>query len=467
MAQNAILPRPALLNVPSCSNCSIGVRRFYHDPDQATVREGWDGILGLFVSETPFAPTQPSSAGQQSWREHHLVHFSAKSLVSYKQHDRTAGFEINRTHVNKTEQDGDSDLCVGGVKGDPFLIDIDANLSVLRLKEAIKWDDECTTKRGAKDLDLYRTKRGRTWLTPEDTVLKRLRRGEMAEDIRALVSEDSKLNPLLRMGDERRLGKSFAQKGGEVHVLVEMPEPALDPRMLCHPSFNLQVCDLVAMIKRVQGAENARLIVLENSSDTRKTQIVFNLMAHEKLDVVHLVCLPMTELYQVQKVHRAFSIRSVSFLRCVEFDLPFVGTGEVFETSSNKSLCTCGFVWAMLTGATSFCGEKSSKDVQSALKSRERERGCVIFLDDFPGLNDDGDHSRVSYLRFMLNAFRVFGLIVIASAKNGSVRNLVAAGSSHSRRNNGHSSLRYVVFPSLPRFDDDSVWKKQRDRRCL
>ncbi|TMW57025.1 hypothetical protein Poli38472_002950 [Pythium oligandrum] len=198
--------------------------------------------------------------------------------------------------------------------------------------------------------------------------------------------------------------------------------------------------------------EDMPFIVLESSSGTGKTQMAFNLMAHEDLEVYYLV---HDQQPIRQKVYSAVATRSNTFKKCVKKDMPYIDDGAIVAISSMGSLYTFAFIWALLTGASSVSGGKTRSEVEEALRSKtESGKIVVVFLDKFPALGNQEDERKVFMLRFIQNVFRAFGIVVIMSATNGTARNLITTG-SHSRSDS--KALWCIMFPSLPSFQDPSV----------
>ncbi|KAH7472192.1 uncharacterized protein KRP23_9187 [Phytophthora ramorum] len=215
------------------------------------------------------------------------------------------------------------------------------------------------------------------------------------------------------------------------------------------------VTELVGDIERVStmGAGNPFItpfVVLENSSGTGKTQMAFTLMAQKDVQVFYVSC------GESQSAARhAFMRRSKSFLRCIEEDLPKVDDARMFFVFPQLQLHTFGFICALLTGRSSFIEPKGPESVRKELKARARgRRNCVIFLDEFPRVNNEHPVTSEPAIRLMLNVFRAFGLAVILSTTSATARDLATMDAGRYLQQSG--GLWCVVRPSLPPFECSS-----------
>jgi hypothetical protein len=209
-----------------------------------------------------------------------------------------------------------------------------------------------------------------------------------------------------------------------------------------------QVGQVIEAIKLIRGAGRPTpFIVLESSSGMGKMQMAFNLMARCGMEVFYFICEAGSEV--MQDVYTTFSDRSAAFLRCVEMDLPKVGGASVREIASEPNLYAYGFIWALLSRADTFEGQRTRADVENARKEREmrEETDFLFFLDEFPLLK----HHSENRLQFIRNVFRSFGFTVILSSTNGTTRNLIQSGQNS--RTSDKSRLWCIVLPTLPPFE--------------
>ncbi|KAL4156405.1 hypothetical protein PRNP1_005436 [Phytophthora ramorum] len=215
------------------------------------------------------------------------------------------------------------------------------------------------------------------------------------------------------------------------------------------------VTELVGDIERVSkmGAVNPFItpfVVLENSSGTGKTQMAFTLMAQKDVQVYYVSCGESQS-----GARHVFMRRSKSFLRCIEEDLPKVDDARMFFVFPQLQLHTFGFICALLTGRSSFIEPKGSESVRKELKARSRgRRNCVIFLDEFPRVNNEHPMTSEPAIRLMLNVFRAFGLAVILSTTSATARDLATMDAGRYLQQSG--GLWCVVRPSLPPFECSS-----------
>lgn len=130
-------------------------------------------------------------------------------------------------------------------------------------------------------------------------------------------------------------------------------------------------------------------------------------------------------------------------MRCISNDISRVGDGSITNIQGQDELVTYGFIWAMLTKQQRFSGRVSSGTVRAELK--DRSKPCVFFLDEFPLLTKND--TNMSYLRMMRNVFRSFGLAVILSTTNESMRDLIktAQHSPNQKEPTSASGVRYFV----------------------
>lgn len=179
-----------------------------------------------------------------------------------------------------------------------------------------------------------------------------------------------------------------------------------------------------------------------------KTQMAFNLMARDDLDIFYVACDPINGF----ESYSLFTNRSAAFKKCLLLDIEYLSDGGIKEILDETKLYTFGFVWALLTGKSDFYGRQTIEEVQSAVRARQKT--CVFFLDNFPSPCDHEGFQGFRYHRLMRNIFRAFGLVTIVSCTHGHVRDLINPGEEPHDRN---EDLWCVVFPSLPRFKDDMI----------
>ncbi|KAE9334939.1 hypothetical protein PR003_g13271, partial [Phytophthora rubi] len=226
-----------------------------------------------------------------------------------------------------------------------------------------------------------------------------------------------------------------------------------------------EVTEVVKGVSTVQqraGDEQIPFIVLESSSGMGKTQMAFNLMARDDIDVFYIVC--GVRGVNVQRVYRAFQTRSVVFDNCVVEDTKGMQSGDVIEIQAAGVLQTYGLICALLTGSETMDKKATREEVNVALSEWKRRAGdkhCSVFLDEFP----KEEPSRITQLRFMRNVFRSFRLPVILSSTNGTARDLINYG-QHSRGEEG-KTLWCVVLPTFPSFRDPFLDRIRPDLRSI
>ncbi|KAE9301862.1 hypothetical protein PR003_g22420, partial [Phytophthora rubi] len=223
-----------------------------------------------------------------------------------------------------------------------------------------------------------------------------------------------------------------------------------------------EVVKVVSTVQQRAGAEQIPFIVLESSSGMGKTQMAFNLMARDDIDVFYIVC--GVRGVNVQRVYRAFQTRSVVFDNCVVEDTKGMQSGDISEIQAAGVLRTYGLICALLTGSETMDKKATREEVNVALSEWKRRAGdkhCSVFLDEFP----KEEPSRITQLRFMRNVFRSFCLPVILSSTNGTARDLINYG-QHSRGEEG-KTLWCVVLPTFPSFRDPFLDRIRPDLRSI
>ncbi|KAE9062323.1 hypothetical protein PF007_g29950 [Phytophthora fragariae] len=183
-----------------------------------------------------------------------------------------------------------------------------------------------------------------------------------------------------------------------------------------------EVTEVVKGVSTVQqraGDEQIPFIVLESSSGMGKTQMAFNLMARDDIDVFYIVC--GVRGVNVQRVYRAFQTRSVVFDNCVVEDTKGMQSGDVFEIQAAGVLQTYGLICALLTGSETMDKKATREEVNVAL--------------------------------------------IILSSTNGTARDLINYG-QHSRGEEG-KTLWCVVLPTFPSFRDPFLDRIRPDLRSI
>jgi hypothetical protein len=136
--------------------------------------------------------------------------------------------------------------------------------------------------------------------------------------------------------------------------------------------------------------------------------------------------------------------------------LPNVLDARIFTILPQMQLQTFGFIWALLSGRSFFIEPKRPQDVKEKLKALTTGgEKIVVFLDEFPRLDNARVGTSEVALRFMLNVFRSFGLAVVLSATNAAARDL--ARMDFGRRMGQSGKLWCTIRPSLPSFQDRSL----------
>ncbi|KAE9088986.1 hypothetical protein PF007_g19774 [Phytophthora fragariae] len=116
-----------------------------------------------------------------------------------------------------------------------------------------------------------------------------------------------------------------------------------------------------------------------------KTQMAFNLMARDDVEVFYVPC---------SKKEWAFTDRYDAFNDCAAKDMleqpgRFGDSRKASVASISKQprMYMYGFIWALVSGVSVFTGPRTRDEVVDALKTwRLKSRGkcCVFFLDNFP-----------------------------------------------------------------------------------
>jgi hypothetical protein len=222
----------------------------------------------------------------------------------------------------------------------------------------------------------------------------------------------------------------------------------------------VEVVKIVRAVKAYSTVDDAAtamppFILLQGSSGMGMTQMAFNLMAREDVGVF---CIPCAESTLV------FDDRHEAFMGCVKQDMLDVSEASAVDIREQALLYSYGFVWALLSGASSFTGPRRRDEVLDALKAWRRRMGdknCVFFLDDVQGLNlSNARHAELQF-RIIVNLFRSVGLVAIVSATQLPARELreIAKHSGDS------DELWAIVFPSFPRFCHPSLTSVRSDLR--
>ncbi|EGZ29156.1 hypothetical protein PHYSODRAFT_294437 [Phytophthora sojae] len=225
-----------------------------------------------------------------------------------------------------------------------------------------------------------------------------------------------------------------------------------------------QVVEAVATVQQ-SPEEQIPFIVLESSSGMGKTQMAFNLMARDDIDVFYIVC-DVVDV-NVQYVYTAFRTRSIVFGQCVSKDTEDkkkMKSGDVSEIEATGELQTYALICALLTGSETMAETATRGEVEETLiawKKRAPGKQCAIFLDEFPR----EEPSRIIQFRFMRNVFRSFRLPVILSSTNGTARNLINYGQQSRGRDD--KTLWCVVLTKFPRFQDPFLDLLRPDLRLI
>ncbi|KAE9040099.1 hypothetical protein PR003_g5098 [Phytophthora rubi] len=148
-----------------------------------------------------------------------------------------------------------------------------------------------------------------------------------------------------------------------------------------------EVTEVVKAVATVQQSTEQQIpfIILESSSGMGKTQMAFNLMARDDIDVFYIVC--GVGGVNMQRVYRAFQTRSVVFANCVFEDTKGMQSGDISEIQAAGMLQTYGLICALLTGSETMDKKATREEVGeglSAWKKRAGDKHCLVFLDEFP-----------------------------------------------------------------------------------
>ncbi|KAG7381492.1 hypothetical protein PHYBOEH_010923 [Phytophthora boehmeriae] len=200
-------------------------------------------------------------------------------------------------------------------------------------------------------------------------------------------------------------------------------------------------------------------IVVENSSGSGKTQMAFNLHATGQCDVFYVLC--TSQLDRQQTVYGAFKARTATFRTCIKKDAIKLGDekGSVADFTGFQSLHVYSFIVAALRGMNEISGLEARRyDVTRALEDRRKKtkKPFVFFLDEFPRVGNRKGYEKTKLkkqARMMRNVFRSFRIIAVASATNGTARDLVSfSKSSRGFSSSGEPIPWCEVVPSLPAF---------------
>ncbi|TDH73430.1 hypothetical protein CCR75_008082 [Bremia lactucae] len=387
-------------------------------------------------------------------------------------------------------------LCALVGEGNVFSVDIDGKELVGDLKKAIKTENPYKIKCSAAALKLYLARKGNAWLSDSEPSAQHLIAGNVNDDIKIMLNcKPLKTSwPIQDCLDEKQLP---APQLNQIHVLVVVPIDTV-PQFV-HPKQTLTISPNSARVKIVERYETVSktlakteqveslsktiriilegnfkvtpFVVLENSSGTGKTQMAFNLDATGKFDVFYIWCAKLGD--SAQSICAAYISRARAFGICLEDDFDMTkpegdSTGSIISLQHTAYLSLYGFIYAALLGKNEVDrAVRTRKDVEKALEDRAAsgKKPFIFFLDEFPrdidretALSDHEtsmpapttqeayDHKR--RLRLMLNVFRSFGLVVIASSTSGTARTS-ALVSSGSRTDSDY--LWCTVHPLFPR----------------
>ncbi|KAE9002442.1 hypothetical protein PR001_g18250 [Phytophthora rubi] len=361
-------------------------------------------------------------------------------------------------------------------------VKIDDSARVWQLKEAIASNLPGRLKCTPVELQLFLGKKDKgcgPWLTRVEVM-------NRVVDTNGLKELDDEWAPLSCVGlSEKEVQvqptmEEVKERKTPVHLLVMLPNTLRiddDKRYAETISSYMKIADRLknseeveslsrhlAEVSSVERTAPTPFTVLENSSGTGKTQMVFNLQARGECDVFYIVCRSHNDCDQ--NVYSAYADRTETFRECVSTDLETMEKkprgnrdllGAVGTIRACRTLTMYGFILAALRGSDVVSRTVRRSDVIDELNSH-KERGAnpfVFFLDEFPRAGRikthlaDGDQRILEdSLRTMRNVFRSFGLAVVISSTNGTARNLLAT--SDRSRDSG-TYLWCVVFPSFPR----------------
>ncbi|TDH71719.1 hypothetical protein CCR75_007516 [Bremia lactucae] len=386
-------------------------------------------------------------------------------------------------------------LCALVGEGTVFSVDIDGNKLVGDLQYAIKKNTSNKIKCSSAQLKLYLARRGDAWLSDSEPSALQLIEGNVDDDIEIMIScKPIKTSwPIQDCLDEKQLP---APQLKQIHVLVVVPIRPLQsvPQTFFNILTNDSAVETVeryeAVAKTLARTEEVEslsktirtilegnfkvtpFVVLENSSGTGKTQMAFNLDATGRFDVFYIWCAKIGDSVQ-QEICKAYVTRSDTFGTCLNTDFKMTknrgdGTGGIVSLQRTDFLYLYGFIHAALLGKKEVDSAiKTRNDVEKALEDRATsgKKPFIFFLDEFPRDIDrdtaSSDHqsrmpaptTQEAYdhkrrLRLMLNVFRSFGLVVIASSTSGTARTS-ALVSSGSRTDSDY--LWCTVHPLFPR----------------
>lgn len=99
------------------------------------------------------------------------------------------------------------------------------------------------------------------------------------------------------------------------------------------------VCELVALIQRIQSVSNEpQFVVLESSRGSGKTEMAFNLMARDDLQCFYVFCDQSIDCHFRPSVANAFRIVTAAFLHCVFLDMKYAIQLGALEEPVKKAL---------------------------------------------------------------------------------------------------------------------------------
>ncbi|ETO84621.1 hypothetical protein F444_01495 [Phytophthora nicotianae P1976] len=236
-------------------------------------------------------------------------------------------------------------------------------MDLLYLLKTRLYGADLSIRASAINLYLARTDTGK-WLSMDDMDV------EPADDAQIQSCLQVKLDPEQMIGDSITRTWKIQQDvkdAGEVDALV----------------------DLTHEVQRLEQ-DITPFIVLESSVGMGRTQMAFNLMARDDVDVFYIICGRKKD-----DVLNGFRNISHAFMRCVKKDLPCVGDGSVSEISQQNELYTYSFLYAVLGGVPALTGTRTRDEVFQT--KRDVTNGVAS---DLLGLKESSEYEELSCIIF-------------------------------------------------------------------
>ncbi|ETI55898.1 hypothetical protein F443_01489 [Phytophthora nicotianae P1569] len=236
-------------------------------------------------------------------------------------------------------------------------------MDLLYLLKTRLYGADLSIRASAINLYLARTDTGK-WLSMDDMDV------EPADDAQIQSWLQVKLDPEQMIGDSITRTWKIQQDvkdAGEVDALV----------------------DLTHEVQRLEQ-DITPFIVLESSVGMGRTQMAFNLMARDDVDVFYIICGRKKD-----DVLNGFRNISHAFMRCVKKDLPCVGDGSVSEISQQNELYTYSFLYAVLGGVPALTGTRTRDEVFQT--KRDVTNGVAS---DLLGLKESSEYEELSCIIF-------------------------------------------------------------------